>query len=91
MTAWADGPLRRRKKKEMILLSESNGFINRMRWQGGIYRTNLSDFGDAIEVENWIYDNLSSKTELISGNTGGNRKIFFKTQEDVVAFKLRWM
>lgn len=91
MSACSTAAPLRRKKKEMIFLDESCGFINRIRWPGGIYRTNLSDFGDAIKIENWIYDNLSSRTQLIFGNPGGERKIFFKTREDLMAFKLRWI
>lgn len=92
MSGWPAGGPRNPKKKEIIFLNESAGIINCIRWPGGIYRMNLYDFGDVIEIKDWICDNLSRKTKIrMKSGVHGQCRIYFKTEEDAVAFKLRWI
>ena len=68
---------------------ESDQLLNRLRYRGGIYVTQLIDFGDPKEILQWIQENL--KKELTITHNGIHHFLRFRTKEAFIAYKLRWL
>lgn len=67
---------------------EISNFFNKIIWRGGIYVTNIFDYKDQSKILKWSHNNLSSKTKIILDI---GTIIFFRTKEDTIAFKMRWL
>ena len=78
-----DPPLEWREVRELA----SPGWF---RWQGGIYQLDITHFGYRREIREWCDENIP-KSHLRDFPKLWGDLLYFKTEEDAMAFKMRWL